>query len=385
MKPFKLYLLVIVFILGWWTAAFWPRSAVSVYDQWTDAAYPAKLKNAHLAPICRDKLHKALAGDVQLMTQLMADWEIEAQILSEEGFKDVRRLPRSTFLRGQKIGRQLQEQSTNELQPISYLPQTYVAASFLLALLPPEQIVAIPRGLRQQTQLFSPTTTSQIPLDVDRYSSETLYQLKPQVAFVAPYSHPATIEKLQRQGVALVSLDCAEDPKDIGQALQQVGSIVQHPLKGELLAMFFDAAMHAIDNRVIVLCDQKPHLPVKIVYLNTGAHYTLPTSHTLLGTLLARLGINAHPALKLEKAEYWVKPVDREMLAILEPDCLILSAVDPSIALNNVLNDPGFNQLPAIKNRKIFVVDEVVQEYPSQYILLAYYDLFNAILGALTT
>src|SRR5690606_7206820 len=64
-----------------------------------------------------------------------------------------------------------------------FLPQTFVSASFLLALASPQEIAALPKGMRAQTHLYPKVLTDQIPLDTGRTNSEQLYRLHPGTAF----------------------------------------------------------------------------------------------------------------------------------------------------------------------------------------------------------
>ena len=61
------------------------------------------------------------------------------------------------------------------------------------------------------------------------------------------------------------------------------------------------------------------------------------------------------------------------------PDYLILSTSTKEQALK-IIQEPAFAKLKALQNNKVFFVDKVVQEAFSQYIVLAYYDLYQIIL-----
>lgn len=353
----------------WWTISFWSTSTSAPLKINTHINYyPEALKEAHLSPISRDDLHKALAGNIELMTKLIADWEIEAQLLTAEGRPNIKHLRSDIFLRSQKIGRSYEIQ--HEVSSHTYLPQTYVASSILLALLPPDKIVAIPRGLREQTQLFPTSITNQIPLDVDRYSSETLYRLCPHIAFIAPYSCPATIEKLTQQNIRLINLDTAKSLEDIKQTLIKVGHAINLPLKAELMAIFIESAMNAMDNRIAVLQKAEKDSPLKTMYLTYTNRYTMPTSHTLKGHMLQRLGI------EVSHEDGWEIALDKELIFKRKPDCLIIASPLYHGLKYSLENETAFLQ------QKVFVVDENIQEFPSQYIILAYFDIYQALLGA---
>ena len=49
-----------------------------------------------------------------------------------------------------------------------FLPQTYAAASFLLAIAQPHEIIALPKGMRHLSQIYQPEKLALIPENIDR-------------------------------------------------------------------------------------------------------------------------------------------------------------------------------------------------------------------------
>ena len=160
----KLYLPIFVFILGWWSFAFKkPPSKLIETSQPRTALFSSSL--SQLSEIKRPLLLKALGGDIELMSQYIIDWDLDAQMIQSEGNNDVKRLPFSILKRSREINQQIKSAHTTSSNEPSYiidaagrtihinntyqrfLPQTYSAASMLLALVPAEQIVALPDRL----------------------------------------------------------------------------------------------------------------------------------------------------------------------------------------------------------------------------------------------
>lgn len=374
-------------ILGWWYAAFAPSSSEPITSI-EQAVQPTSTRLfstlGTLAPIDRPVLHKALSGDIALMTQLIADWDIDAQLLEVTGHKNAKRLSSPSYLRSQVIGRQLLQanaSSSNSHRP-KLLPQTYVSASFLLALTDHEQIVALPKGLREQVLLFAPEKTNKIPLDVDRYNAETLYMAQPEIAFIAHYSHPALVQALKNQGTELVTLTAENTIANIHQSIQQIGAIANRPLEAELLSLFMEAAMQAIDNRLLLVENSLLKDPLqRILFVNYHTQYSLPTSRTMTGQILKRMGIRniSMDGLFANQGD-WLIPLNREQLACIDPQCLIIASPSPQTVKEHISNDPALSQLAAAKNHRIYFVDEAVQQFPSQYLVLAYFDIAQALL-----
>ncbi len=406
-----LYLTPLVFIFGWWYLAFFGGSSTkpssSLLDRQPKKVFSVPEFFSYLSPFSRDEIKAALGGDIEIMTKLMKEWDVDAQILESQGLIGIRKLNRSSFIRCQMIGRKLKEHSYSELkqlenqirasvviddqgvpfQPQStsqkFLPQTFVSASFLFALASPKEIAAIPNGMRAQTDLYPKSLTDQVPLDTDRGNSELLYQAQPGAAFVADYSHPATLEMLRNQGVPLFTLKEMKTVDQVEDALVRIGSVVNHPLEAEVLSQFIESAMIAIDNRLIALLhdiDKNNEKP-SVMFLNHYAQYSVPTDRTIAGDLLNRLSqlqftLIPKPELNANK---WSLPIDQEQIIYFNPDCLIIATHDPEHIMNNIEGNPAFDWINARLNHQIHTVDYSTQA-PTQYIVLAYYDIAQSLM-----
>jgi iron complex transport system substrate-binding protein len=362
-----------------------------------------------ITSIDRSILHQALSGDFQLMARLIADWDIDAQILDSRGFEGIKRIDRSDFLHSQSLIRILQnkeaaKQSSTFLRKHNYyvvddtgcridlnqsfnkfLPQSYAAASLLLSLVPPDQIAALPRSLREQTHLYPEALTNQIPLDIDRYNSEKLFQAKPEVAFVAHYSHPATIQALTNQGVLLYTMRNIKTLPDISEELTHMGCIINKPLEAELMNIFIDAAIAAIDNQQSVLIhhfkQSNEKLP-RVLVVNFHQSFSVPTTNSLTGQILSHmqsLDISLDYAMSSDQADEWMAPINKERLRNLNPDYLIIATENEEALAKEIRNDKALQEISAIRNNRLIFVDEAILHSPSQYVVLAYHNLIQAL------
>ncbi|HEV8053179.1 MAG TPA: ABC transporter substrate-binding protein, partial [Parachlamydiaceae bacterium] len=413
LKALKVYSILTLAIAAWWVLAF--SSSAEKSDFGTNPnTYSSSFIRPALEPaitsIDRDLLHQALSGDSKLMARLIADWDIDAQILDSQGFDGIKRISRGDFLQSQSLIRTLQNEEAVKksasllkqqnqyvmddsgnlidlkLSYKKFLPQTYASASFLLSLVSPAQIVALPRSLREQTQLYSKALTNQIPLDIDRYNAEKLFQARPEVAFVAHYSHPATIQALTKQGVTLYTMKDIKTLPDISRELTHLGNITEKPLHAELLKIFIDAAIVAIDNQQAILIkhfnQHSQHLP-RVLVVNFHQGFSVPTTNTLTGQLLSRmqsLDITLQYALDSEMSNAWSVPIDRERLLNLDPDYLIIATDNERAMAKEICNDKALQSLSAVRNNHLAFVDESIQKTPSQFVVLAYHDLIQALI-----
>jgi len=341
----------------WWWLAFAPQPSkpIDVSPQVT----PSPLANIPLlSPLDRELLHRALAGDFQLMARLIMDWEVDAQLLIDQG-KSVKRLSREELLRSQSLSRQLKQADTSQ----RFLPQTYVAASILLALVGPQQIVALPKGLRLQKQLYPPELTNAIPLDTDRYNAEKLYLAQPDIAFVSGrYSHPSTLQALKNQGIKIAAIESLVGSlQDIKKTIAFIGENAGRSEHAELLNLFIDAAFAAIDNRYQA---KNPD----VLYLSYFEQFYLPSPDTIACELLTRQGVSL--PMKLSYA-----PLEREILQILDPKIVLISTSENAAI-------PSLHHLKAVQEGRLYFLDDDVQQTPTQYVVLAYFDLVDALARA---
>lgn len=396
-------------IVGWWYVAFQKPFSSTTSTTQVNTAQSRKSENpllTQITPIQRNVLQEALSGDFGLMAQLIADWDVDAQLLEMAGHSDVKRLTRHSYLKSQVLVRQLlcstpqrlravREQEkvscvtddlgnqipvTKELSKL--LPQTYVAASFLLALTSPEQIVALPNGLRKNTNLFPASLTSKVPLDLHHYDSEKLFVANPEIAFIAHYSHPALVDALRNQEISLFTMKNLNSIPEICDALKRIGHVINRAQEAELLSLFMEAAILAIDNHVWALQQTWKDLQSpRILFVSYHEQFSMPTAKTLTGQLLERMGIQLL-GVPLDEQDKWSIPIAQEQIVNYDPHCLIVATPHHQKVQTQIIGDPALSHLSAIKHGRILFVDEAIQQFPSQYIVLAYYDLYNALVSA---
>lgn len=408
---FTCYFLSISAILVWWYFAFFFQYSLHQVES-PQIKEIAPLKEpppkflSYLSPLKREQLHEALAGNVSLMTSLIADWDVDARILESQGLLNVKRLSREKFLKSQMIGRDLQTNTHEELKRIQgkflkqavcddlghsfnlpfpsqkFLPQTYLAASILLSISPSDDIVAIPHGLRFQQNLYPLAITEKIPFDIDRYNSEEIFQQKPEIAFIANYSHPSILQTLRNQGIRLFTIKSIDTIAQIAETINKIGHIANRPLEAELLNLFMESALFAIDNHLTALSRSFDASP-RVMFLNHMTQFSAPTQITITGQLIELLKsqqfnfIHLHPKARNK----WMIPLSQEEIVKLNPDCLIVATENKESALLQIQKSQALQSLTAIRNNKLFVIDQAPHA-PTQYYVLAYFDLAEALIMA---
>lgn len=361
--------------------------------------------SAYLNPLSRQKVHEALLGNTELMLTLIAEWDTEAQLLAACNNIEPQRLANADYLQAQLLGRLILARSRGltterpflprpravdddtgrrlslDKQYRRFLPQTYISASFLLTLSPPDAIVALPKGLRDHTQIYPTGILDSVPLDCSPYHTEVLYRARPDVAFVAPYTLPATRQALLDKGIELFTISRVNSFEEVEESLLKVGDVTDSSDEAQLLSYFMQAAICALNNRLIEanLYDSSNH---DILYLNYYTRFSTPTSKTLTGSMFQRLGINRFSLLEEQREQHWQIPLEQERIVHLNPKAIILSAVNAAEVRDYIMNNPAFQQVSAVQHNNIFTVDPVVQDFSSQFAVLAYYDLVKSLLEA---
>ncbi|WP_162180904.1 ABC transporter substrate-binding protein [Neochlamydia sp. TUME1] len=394
-------------MLIWWSLAFkQPNDQASDPCPLCPSAQPLPSIFKYLSTLQRETLHQALNGDYSMMSKLITDWDHDAQIMEQYGYRTAKRLLRDDFLRCQLLARQINNSSKEELDLLHdyyrlssiqddngnifdlstsykrFLPQTFVAASFLLALSEPELIVALPTGMRKQTSIYPVQATHLIALDADRYNTEKLYNARPDIAFVADYSNPSTLEALNKQGIPLFTLKHVNSPEEVQNALLRIGHIINRPIEAELLNYFVEAAMLAIDNRFNMISSTFPSTqqPPKVLFLKHHLTFSTPSSHTLTGKLLNRMGVKQLLGTAGNPSKHaWTLPIHHEHIRQMDPDYIIIATSDKDDNKRRFLKKQIFQLLKEKPNKPIAFVNEALQENPSQYMVLAYYDLYTAL------
>lgn len=390
---------ILVAILCWWLVAFKNPVADEPHLVLVAQQPSLPLSEKRVLALSRSTLAAALQGDVALMGKLILDWNLDADLIELQSKGPVKRLDKETLIRSQVMTRLLTEASEEELSewnetyrkkmvvddigyPINletpletFLPQTFMAADILLCFVDPTKIAALPSGFRTQTALYAPEKLASIPLNIDHYQSEKLYLASPDVALIAQnFSHPSTIEAMKHQGITIYTTTDIYEIEDIKRTVGHIGHLTNTPLKGELLTIFIEAALNAIDNRRSL--DMPDPAAERILVVNYHSQFSLPGKKTLTATLLERIGLQQQMNFSqgLDLGSPWSVPLYEEQIYAFAPATLLIigSATEDSHRY--------FSTLPALRNiQKIHVLDQQMQHTVSHQIVLAYYDLNNAL------
>lgn len=402
------YILAIIFILGWWTLAFMPKPAThltSTVQISQDNSSVASNVDPALSALNRDAIISALAGDFKQISRLLLEWDMDAQLLQHRGVKNIERLPQNKLLTALDLIYQLQTENEPAITLLrneyrkpfvlddcqqrfdckpstpKILPHTIATASFVFALNGTDNVIAIPKAIREKQPYFPDVQLDTIAYDCDRSHGEAIAALKPDIAFVASYSNPASLEALRRQEVKAFTLSDLNTKEDIINAIERVGAVINRDLEAFILTTFIDAAFLCIDNRIAALKEQKPPFEKPLVTYYYGQWY-FPTYKTLTSRLAERAGIPYSMKTLFDSTQsiMWLQPVTSEQLVFYNPSDLIVAADNhSSLHLDHLLRLPFFSEIDACQHAKVQMIDAEIQQSVSQHIVLAYFDLYYSL------
>lgn len=372
---------VALLVSAWWMLSFYTHT-------------PSTKKLAYNAPatfsFSRDDLRAALNGDIAQMSALVNEWGADTVLAPEKADEfqtlvqlllkgsDSEIVAERTRRRPSSVVDHWDDTHALTVQARRFLPQTYLSSSIMLSVADADQIVALPHGIRSHDHIYSAQRMAAIALDTDRLNAEAVYRARPDIAFVAHYSNPATIETLRSQGVALFGINKIDTLPEVLEVVELVSTTVDRPLKGRVLRLFAEAAMNAIDGEVTSAPD------LRVLYLNYYPPFSTPTSRTLTAQMLERLGCRS--ALSDARSSGgWRVVLSQEEIRHLNPDCIIVSCSDFKALKRRLSKVPGVASVAAARRGNIFFVDEATQQCPCHHVVLAYYDLASAVAGATDT
>ncbi|MBS4169017.1 ABC transporter substrate-binding protein [Parachlamydia sp. AcF125] len=363
------YLFGGMWIAIWWAAAFYGFSSNPNFS-----LIPPQDLAPMDATLNRVQLQKALQGDVAVIEALLIKWHLKTQALKEEGISPTYQLETSELLEALLLSEILGK--TDEKPPQKFLAQTYPSACFLLSLLLPNNITAIPDGFQHQTQFYDSSFLEKIPLNRSLFSLEALWKAKPAAAFISPYSNPAFVSALHRLQIPCLLLPHAYQIKQVENVLQTIGFYTASSRKAKLLSLFMKAALHAIDTKIseAYFRAKKNLHSLKPLLLFHHLQFTAAAKHTLAGEFMDRLRFQ----------NFTHSSITSESLKKLDPDLLIIASQNGETSQRELTHLPLFTVLKVAKLNRIFWVDSSVQQSASQFCVLAYYDLACPIIACIS-
>jgi len=334
----------------WWLSPFFIHPSVKI-----------SLPNTCLSGIDRELLKKSLAGDINSMHRLLKEWHRNEadELVYQEALAALETV--------QKTPPQASEKC--------FFPQTYPSACFLMALASSQSIISLPRGFTHREKVFE--LTANIPEFPHSYA-EFLWRRKPCCSFISVYSNPSFVTTLRALQIPYQKAKACHSIQEVSAGIRTVGQLTYSSAKAELLILFMQAALLAIDQELKLSYVKRKISPQSLrkVFLFHHLHYTLPNASSLTGELLKRLDftdLGNHPGFQDTL-------IHLEQLHAMDPDLLIIASADLRHLEKELSTTPLFARLKASQKNTIFYVNSIIQHSPTQFLVLAYYDIVQGML-----
>ncbi len=344
---FRFYLPLITFILCYWHITLHGPTYIN-------SSFSIQHSNE------RNHLKLALEGDFNLMTSLMATWE---------------NISPKTLLHAQDLAKDIQK--THPTTHPKLLPQTDLSAEILLAIASPQQFIALPSAVCKRRSI------NHACLNCANLTSDHLYQLRPDIAFIGDYSNPRFVQALRSLKIETCLIKTACCLEGITSIIMQMGEVTKHLAEAELLSLFMKSCMIDLDKQIVAkLAQQKNKLnpSKKILYLTHYGQMALPDKYSLTWQHLKRLN-NLGFSFQLINSQEQEFPIiiNIEKLQHLKPEVLLIG-----IPLDVSASSSMHWKISHVTSCVITCVDDQIQQSPTQLYALAYYDLVHALMKVMT-
>lgn len=184
-------------------------------------------------------------------------------------------------------------------------------------------------------------------------NAELVLTLLPDVALVTDYhykTHPDVLKKFEEAGIEVVVVGSATSFKDVYENIEMIGEATGTKTEAEEIVTDMKERLQAIKDKAADSIKDKKNVWVEVSpapdIFTTGKNTFM---HEMLESIQA---VNA-----AEDHEGWVKMTEEEIVK-LDPEVIITTYgyyIDNPTA--EVLNREGWTEVPAVKNGKVFDVD----------------------------
>lgn len=260
-----------------------------------------------------------------------------------------------------QVGRvqvRLPDGSTLELasQPVRIVPTTTAAAEFLVEIVGPERIAALPEQVDDYSSVdFKAHGRGEIPRFA-RYVAEPLIVFKPDLVVTHAWQSADTTQVLRSQKIPVLVLSSATSYADIQDTLRLLGRVCGAEARSE-------EVIASLDQRIArVQAGAETRAGIRaLAYSNDGSGGWTAGSDTTLDTLCGLVGVRNAAA---EAGIDGHKNLDFERLITIDPDVIVVAAPargEGGSASKSVLESaPALAGLTALKNGRIAVLSSAL-------------------------
>ena len=239
------------------------------------------------------------------------------------------------------------------------LAATPAMEEIVLGLVEPEQVVAVSNYSRKSEfpEIAEKAKKVQGVIS-DKPSTESIIAQKPDIVFLPVVFGRTQADILKECGLHVVPLDVPEGYENIKQRIQFVADQLGEIENGNSLTARMDAKVNAVRKAV-------QQVPRKKIALGYTVHGVFGRKNGAFDNICKEAGVlNGCGLANLKRGEQ----LSKEQIIKLDPDVIICSAdAADSRMWKEVLEDPSFKNLKAIRNKKVFMLEERFMYSTTQY------------------
>jgi iron complex transport system substrate-binding protein len=256
-----------------------------------------------------------------------------------------------------------------QAQPVRIVSQTLATDEILLSLVDKTRMIAV-------TSLAADGEVSNVAdqvADIPKLTMnvETIISLRPDIVLVANWSDPAQVKQLRDAGVVVYSMASGLSVPSIKEKIERLAMMTGEVEKGRQVVLQMDARLAAVTEKISTLAPEKR--PRVMDYATWGSAQGKGSSWD---EIIRRAGL-VDAVAELSADEWGQVPLSKEKILQIDPDLLVLPGWvygDPkgaSAFLAQVVGDPAFRGLSAVRTKKVFMMPENLKSTTSQYIASA--------------
>jgi len=262
-----------------------------------------------------------------------------------------------------------------EGKPEKIISMSLGTDELLVELVSHDSITALSGSIAENTEV---SNIADIAKKFDKVENniETIISLNPDLVFVPNWIAKETIEQLKDAGINVYAYGTAATLEDQMKIIEDIAYIVDEKDNGTKITNNMKTKLKEIEDKVSSVKDDE-----KIRVLAYNSYGSTNGKGTTFDDIVKRAGgINVASEIGLE---YWPQ-ISKETIIELNPDVIIVPGYayddsNPKDFADTILNDESLKDVNAIKNKKVYMLQEKHISSVSQYMVYGVEDLAKMI------
>ncbi|AHC16206.1 ABC transporter substrate-binding protein [Salinispira pacifica] len=261
----------------------------------------------------------------------------------------------------------LNNEVTIQSEPESVASLTLFSDEVLMDLISTRRLAAITSLASDPVYSNVADRAEEVPRQID-LNVELLIEMYPDMVFVANWSDQSKVEQLEQAGLTVYRIQTPVTMNGIREEILKLGRILNAPEEARRIV---DEMNRTLEDVSLALENLEPEEKLRTMDYNTWG--SASGGDTTWNIILDHAGL-INIAASYGSDDYGQVPVSKELLIAEQPDLLFLPGWvwgEPEAAegfKDEVQSDPSLQDVPAVENRRLYMVPEHLKSTYSQYI-----------------